>query len=74
MIELDIIKMYVCIYIYYLISNNAKKSCLESIETRDKSSLCLLLNIESFCGISKREGGPNGVHTANSANGGSSVF
>lgn len=64
--------MYV--YIYYLISNNVNKYYLESMETRDKSSLCLLLNIESFCGISKSEGGPNGVHTANSANGGSSVF
>lgn len=47
---------------------------LWSIDTRAKSNLCLLLNITSFCGISNRDGGPNGVHMANNASGGSSDF
>lgn len=47
---------------------------LWSMETRDRSSLCLLLNITSFWGISSRLGGPNGAHIANNARGGSSVF
>lgn len=45
-----------------------------SIETRARSSLCLLLNITSFWGISSKLGGPKGAHIANRAKGGSSVF
>lgn len=45
---------------------------LWSMDTRLRSSLCLLLNMTSLCGISSREGGPNGVHSANRPNGGGS--
>jgi len=47
---------------------------LWSMETNVKSSLCLDLNMTSFCGISNSEGGPNGVHMQKRASGGSSVF
>lgn len=47
---------------------------LWSIDTSARSSLCLLLNMDSFWGISSSDGGPKGVHTANSASGGSSVL
>lgn len=42
---------------------------LWSIDTRLRSSLCLLLNMTSLCGISSKDGGPNGVHSANRPNG-----
>lgn len=45
---------------------------LWSMDTRLRSSLCLLLNMTSLCGISSRDGGPNGVHNANRPNGGGS--
>ena len=44
------------------------------METRAKSSRCLLLNMLSLCGNSSSDGGPNGVQMANRASGGSSVF
>lgn len=44
------------------------------METSARSSLCLLLNITSFWGISSSDGGPNGVQIAKSASGGSSDF
>lgn len=53
---------------------NVKAVCtnLWSMETRLRSSLCLLLNMTSLCGISSKDGGPNGVHSANKPNGGGS--
>lgn len=45
---------------------------LWSMDTRLRSSLCLLLNMTSLCGISSKDGGPNGVHSANSPKGGGS--
>jgi len=47
---------------------------LWSMDTNVRSSLCLLLNITSFCGISSSDGGPKGVQMAKSARGGSSVL
>lgn len=47
---------------------------LWSIETKLRSSLCFDLNMTSLWGISNKEGGPNGVHIANRAKGGSSSF
>ncbi|KAH9414148.1 hypothetical protein DERP_014367 [Dermatophagoides pteronyssinus] len=48
---------------------------LGSIETIEKSSLCLDLNDAfSLAGISNNDGGPNGVQTANNAIGGSSLL
>ena len=44
------------------------------MDTIEKSSLCFDLNMTSFCGMSRSDGGPNGVQMQNSANGGSSDF
>jgi len=47
---------------------------LWSIETRARSSRCLLLNMLSLWGNSNKLGGPNGVQMANRASGGSSIL
>ena len=49
-------------------------SYLWSMETSARSSRCLLLNMLSLWGNSRRLGGPNGVQMANKARGGSSVL